>query len=398
VADFPPLGTLFAFGCLRRIWPIVILTRDYFWGYWMSRRLLPALIIGLALTACGKAPPPKMPPTAVGFITVAEQLVSLTAELPGRTSPFAVSEIRPQVSGMIQKRLFVEGSTVRKGQALYQIDPAPYRATYENTLATLASTKAKAERYARLLQENAIAPQDADDARAAYLQAKANVDSARINLDYTHIVSSITGHIGASSVTEGALVTAQQATALTTVSTLDPIYVDVDQSSAELVALKRAVQAGTVNSSGPLTADVSLKLDDGSTYPMTGKLQFTDVTVDPATGAVQLRAIFPNPTGLLLPGLYVRATVNQGVDPHGILVPQQAVGHDAKGQPTALVIDAKNIARLKMLKTGNAVGGDWQVLEGLKAGDRLIVEGTGKVQPDTPVTPQPMPSNPHKTQ
>jgi len=345
----------------------------------MSRRLLPALIIGLALTACGKAPPPKMPPTAVGFITVAEQLVSLTAELPGRTSPFAVSEIRPQVSGMIQKRLFVEGSTVRKGQALYQIDPAPYRATYENTLATLASTKAKAERYARLLQENAIAPQDADDARAAYLQAKANVDSARINLDYTHIVSSITGHIGASSVTEGALVTAQQAT-------------------AELVALKRAVQAGTVNSSGPLTADVSLKLDDGSTYPMTGKLQFTDVTVDPATGAVQLRAIFPNPTGLLLPGLYVRATVNQGVDPHGILVPQQAVGHDAKGQPTALVIDAKNIARLKMLKTGNAVGGDWQVLEGLKAGDRLIVEGTGKVQPDTPVTPQPMPSNPHKTQ
>jgi membrane fusion protein, multidrug efflux system len=193
-------------------------------------------------------------------------------------------------------------------------------------------------------------------------------------------------------------VTAQQATALTTFSTLYPIYVDVDQSSAELVALKRAVQAGTVNSSGPLTADVSLKLDDGSTYPVTGKLQFTDVTVDPATGAVQLRAIFPNPTGLLLPGLYVRATVNQGVDPHGILVPQQAVGHDAKGQPTALVIDAKNIARLKMLKTGNAVGGDWQVLEGLKAGDRLIVEGTGKVQPDTPVTPQLMSSNPHKTQ
>jgi membrane fusion protein (multidrug efflux system) len=199
-------------------------------------------------------------------------------------------------------------------------------------------------------------------------------------------------------VTEGALVTAQQATALTTVSTLDPIYVDVDQSSAELVALKRAVEAGTVNSSGPLTADVSLKLDDGSTYPMTGKLQFTDVTVDPATGAVQLRAIFPNPNGLLLPGLYVRATVNQGVDPHGILVPQQAVGHDAKGQPTALVIDAKNIARLKFLKTGNAVEGNWRVLEGLKAGDRVIVEGTGKVQPDTPVMPQPMPSNPHKTQ
>ena len=364
----------------------------------MSRRLLPALILGLALTACGKPAQKKMPPPAVGFITVVEQPVSLTAELPGRTSPFAVSEIRPQISGIVQKRLFVEGSTVRTGQALYQIDPAPYRATYENTLATLASTKVKAERYARLVQENAIAPQDADDARAAYLQAKANVDSARINLNYTRIVSPITGHIGASSVTEGALVTAQQATALTTVSTLDPIYVDVDQSSAELVALRRAVEAGTVNSSGPLIANVSLKLDDGSTYALTGKLQFTDVTVDPATGAVQLRAIFPNPDGLLLPGLYVRATVNQGVDPHGILVPQQAVGHDAKGQPTALVIDAKNIARLKILKTGNAVDGNWRVLEGLKAGDRIIVEGTGKVQPDTPVTPQPMPSNPHKTQ
>src|SRR5476651_586388 len=328
----------------------------------MSRRLLPALILGLALTACGQPPPKKMPPPAVGFITVAEQPVSLTVELPGRTSPFAVSEIRPQISGIVQQRLFVEGSTVRTGQALYQIDPAPYRATYENTLATLAYTKAKAERYARLLSENAIAPQDADDARAAYLQAKANADSARINLNYTRIVSSITGRIGASTVTEGALVTAQQATALTTVSTLDPVYVDVDQSSAELVALRRAVQAGSVNSAGPLTADVTLKLDDGSTYPLKGKLQMTDVTVDPRTGAVQLRAIFPNPDGLLLPGLYVRATVNQGVDPHGILAPQNAVGHDQRGEPTALVVDEKNFVRLRVLKTGRAIGNQWQVL------------------------------------
>ena len=237
----------------------------------------------------------------------------------------------------------------------------------------------------RLLTENAIAPQDADDARAAYLQAKANADTARINLNYTRITAPITGRIGASTVTEGALVTAQQATALATISTLDPIYVDVDQSSAELVALKRAVQAGNVNSERPLTAEVSLKLDDGSTYPLKGKLQFTDVTVDPATGAVRLRAIFPNPDGLLLPGLYVRATINQGVDPHGILVPQQAVGHDAKGEPTALVVDDKNIARLRVLKTGRAVGGDWQVLDGLKPGDKLIVEGLAKVQPDMPV-------------
>jgi|KBSMisStaDraftv2_1062788.scaffolds.fasta_scaffold32930_2 membrane fusion protein (multidrug efflux system) len=364
----------------------------------MSRRLLPAqrlfllpvLAVGLVLAACGRQQQqPQMPPANVGFITIAEQPVALTVELPGRTDPFAVSEIRPQISGIVQKRLFVEGSTVKQGQPLYQIDPAPYRATYDNTLAILASTKAKAERYARLLSESAIAPQDADDARAAYLQAKANADAARINLNYTRIASPITGRISASSVTEGALVTAQQATALATVSTLDPIYVDVDQSSAELVALKRAVQAGNVNSNTQLTAPVSLKLDDGSTYPQEGKLQMTDVTVDPATGAVRLRAIFPNQQNLLLPGLYVRATVNQGVDPHGILVPQNAVGHNQKGEPTVLVIDNKNVARLRLIKTGRAVGGDWQVLEGLKPGEKVVTEGLAKVAPDMPVNPQP---------
>jgi len=360
----------------------------------MSRRFLPALMpvlaAGLALAACGRQQQQQqMPPASVGFITVSEQPVALMVELPGRTNPFAVSEIRPQISGIVQKRLFVEGSTVKQGQPLYQIDPAPYRAIYDSTRATLASTKAKAERYQRLLAENAIAPQDADDARAAYLQAKANADSALINLNYTRITAPITGRISASSVTEGALVTAQQATALATVSTLDPIYVDVDQSSAELVALKRAVQAGNVNSNTQLTAPVSLKLDDGSTYPLEGKLQMTDVTVDPATGAVRLRAIFPNPQNLLLPGLYVRATVNQGVDPHGILLPQNAVGHNQKGDPTVLVIDNKNIARLRLIKTGRAVGSDWQVLEGLKPGEKVITQGLAKVAPDMPVAPQP---------
>ena len=360
----------------------------------MSRRFLPALMsvlaAGLALAACGRQQQqPQMPPASVGFITIAEQPVALTVELPGRTTPFAVSEIRPQISGIVQKRLFVEGSTVKQGQPLYQIDPAPYRAVYDSTRATLASTKAKAERYQRLLTENAIAPQDADDARAAYLQAKANADAALINLNYTRITAPITGRISASSVTEGALVTAQQATALATISTLDPIYVDVDQSSAELVALKRAIQAGNVNSNTQLTAPVSLKLDDGSTYPLEGKLQMTDVTVDPATGAVRLRAIFPNSQNLLLPGLYVRATVNQGVDPHGILVPQNAVGHNQKGDPTVLVIDNKNIARLRLIKTGRAVGSDWQVLEGLKPGEKVITQGLAKVAPDMPVAPQP---------
>ena len=219
----------------------------------MSRFVVPALAVGLVLAACGRQQQQQqMPPAAVGFVTIAEQPVALTVELPGRTNPFAVSEIRPQISGIVKKRLFVEGSTVKTGQALYQIDPAPYQAAYDNAVATLASTKAKADRYARLLAENAIAPQDADDARAAYLQAKANTDAARINLNYTRITAPITGRISASSVTEGALVTAQQATALATVSTLNPIYVDVNQSSTELVALKRAVQAGNVSSDGKL--------------------------------------------------------------------------------------------------------------------------------------------------
>ena len=355
----------------------------------MPRFVMTALAAGLILAACGQKPQNLMQPANVGFITIAEQPVPLSVELPGRTTPYAVSEIRPQISGIVQKRLFVEGSTVKRGQPLYQIDPAPYRATYDSMLATLASTKVKAERYARLLSERAIAPQDADDARAAYLQAKANADSARINLDYTRIMAAITGRIGASTVTEGALVTAQQATALTTVSTLDPIYVDVDQSSAELVALRRAVQAGSVNSGGPLTAEVTLKLDDGSPYSLKGKLQMTDVTVDPATGAVRLRALFPNPENLLLPGLYVRAMINQGVDPHGILVPQSAVSHNQKGDPTALVVDEKNFARLRVLKTGRAIGNAWQVLEGLKPGDKLITEGLAKAMPDMPVNPQP---------
>jgi membrane fusion protein (multidrug efflux system) len=341
------------------------------------------------LTSCGQPPQHQMPPPAVGFVTIIEQPVALTTELPGRTSPFAVSDIRPQINGIVLKRLFVEGSTVKAGQALYQIDPSLYKATYENALATLADTKAKADRYANLLRQNAIAPQDADDTEAAYLQAKANTDTARINLGYTRITSPITGRIGASTVTEGALVAAQQAAALDTVSTLDPIYVDVDQSSAELLALKHAVMAGNVNSGGPVTAEVSLKLDDGSIYPLKGKLQFTDVTVDPATGAVQLRAIFPNPDNILLPGLYVRATINQGVDPHGILAPQSAISHDQKGQPTALVLDEKNFARLRVLKTGRAIGANWQVLDGLKPGDRLITEGLAKVLPDMPVNPQP---------
>jgi membrane fusion protein (multidrug efflux system) len=353
----------------------------------MLRRLGVVILFAAALSACGKPPQQqKMPPAIVGFVVIKEQPVQLTADLPGRTDPFAVSDVRPQVSGIILHRLFTEGSNVKKGQPLYQIDPAPYQAAYESTEASLASTRVKADRYAKLLVANAIAPQDADDARAAYLQAKAAADTARINLDYTKITAPISGRIGASSVTEGALVTAQQATALATISTLDPIYVDIDQSSSELLALRRAMQSGQIGTS---VADVTLKLDDGSDYALKGKLQFTDVTVDQSTGAVRLRALFPNPDGILLPGMYVRATVTQGLDQHGILVPQQAVNHDPKGEPIVLVVDDKNTARLRVIKTGRAVGGDWQVLDGLKAGDKVIVEGLQKAQPDQPVTPTP---------
>jgi membrane fusion protein (multidrug efflux system) len=350
-----------------------------------------ALAGAVSLSGCGKqsgGAPPKMPPASVGVLTVTEQSVPLIAELPGRTSPFAVSDVRPQISGIVKSRLFVEGSSVKAGQVLYLIDPAPYQAAYDSAAATVNSTRAKAERYANLVKQSAISAQDADDAEAAFKLATANAQAARINLNYTRITAPISGRIGASAVTPGALVTAQQPTALATISTLNPIYVDIDQSSNELLALERQVKSGNANANANATP-VSLKLDDGTPYAPPGKLQFTDVTVDATTGAVKLRALFPNPDGLLLPGLYVRATVTQGVDQHGILVPQAAVGHDAKGDPYVLTVYAQNMARLTPVKTGRAIATSYQVLSGLKTGDKVIVNGLAKVQPDMPVAPSP---------
>jgi membrane fusion protein (multidrug efflux system) len=357
-------------------------------------RIIPVMIMAAAvLAACGRPQPPQMTPTA-GFIVVKEQPVQLIAELPGRTSPTAVSEVRPQVNGMIKARLFVEGSTVKVGQPLYQIDPAPYQAAYDSAAATLSSAKVKATRFAELLKANAIAPQDNDDAQAAYKLALANTETARINLAYTRIIAPINGRIGASTVTVGALVTANQTNTLDTISTLDPIYVDINQSSSELLALRHAAEKGQINRDGPLSAEVTVTLEDGTPYPLKGKLEFTDVTVDPSTGAVQLRALFPNPNGVLLPGLYVRATINEGVDPHGILVPQLAVGRDPKGEPTVLVLDDQNTARLRPIKTARAIGGDWQVTDGLKAGDKVIVQGLQSIRPDMKVMPKPAPAGP----
>ena len=360
-----------------------------------------------ALCACSPQQP-QHPPPPVGFMVVREQPVQLIAELPGRTDPYAVSNVEPQVTGIIQRRLFTEGSVVKAGQSLYQIDPKPYQAALDQARDQLAQAQANLvnarldlKRYQSLVGQNAISQQTLDTQVALVGSDEgivksdlANVETAQINLGYTKVIAPITGRVGASSVTPGALVTANQSTPLAVISTLDPIYVDINQSSDELLALEQQARKGQVNRDQPLAAKVSLKLGDGSEYPVEGKLQFTDVTVSQSTATVLLRALFPNSDGFLLPGLYVRAVINEGVDPHGILVPQGAIGRTPKGDPTVLTVDDQNMARLKVIKTGRMIGGDWQVLDGLKAGDKVIVQGLMQgitvVQPDMKVTPSPV--------
>ena len=368
-----------------------------------------AVILALGLSACAKhAAPPPMGPPSVGYVVVKTEPVTLTTELPGRTSPFLTSDVRPQVNGIVKSRLFVEGGDVKVGQALYQIDAAPYKATYDqaqaqllSAQANLATVKAKADRYADLVKINAVAKQDNDDAAAASKQGvatvaqnKASVESARINLNYTKVTAPISGRIGRSLVTPGALVTSGQTTALATIQTLDPIYVDVTQSADQLLALKRATAGGQLTGASPQSAKVKLLLQDGTPYPVEGTLKFSEVTVDQTTGSVTLRAVFPNPNRLLLPGLYVRAVIVEGVQPQGILAPQQAVSRNEKGQATAFVVDAQNKAQQRVLKTGQAVGDAWLVTDGLKPGDKLITEGLLNVKPGAPVKPVPSGSPP----
>ncbi|HZZ88724.1 MAG TPA: efflux RND transporter periplasmic adaptor subunit [Caulobacteraceae bacterium] len=352
----------------------------------------------LLLAACGnQGAQQARPPPTVGVVTIRAQPVTLTVELPGRTSPFEIADVRPQVGGIIRARLFTEGQIVQAGQVLYQIEPAPFQAAYDQAKAQLANAEAalvdarlKAERLAGLLKLNSVARQEADDAQAAYKQAlatvqqgKAALEAARINLQFTRVTAPITGRIGISTVTKGALVTASQTTALDTIQRLDPIYVDVTQSVAQVVALRQQIAQGKLSADG--TAEAHITLDGGQAYPIAGRLQLTDVTVDQTTDAVTLRAVFANPSGLLLPGMFVRATIVEGVDPAGILAPQQGVGHDQKGQPTALVVNAKGLAELRQLQAARTLGDRWLVTSGLKAGDRLIVEGTEAAQPGAPV-------------
>lgn len=370
-----------------------------------GRRLIAVvgiLVIVFASTGCRKAKTGELPQAGVPEVAVTvirEEPVAITTELPGRTSAYLVAEVRPQVSGIIQKRLFTEGADVKADDVLYQIDPAPYQASYNNAKAALARAEAnlpavrsRVERYKDLVAIKAVSQQDYDDAIAVLKQAeadiefnKAAVEAARINLAYTQVRAPISGRIGKSNVTVGALATAHQGFALTTIQQLDPIYVDATQSSANLLQLKRNMAAGRIKGAGPDQARVKLLLEDGTPYPLEGSLKFSDVTVDPSTGSFILRMVFPNPNHTLLPGMYVRPVVQEGIAGRAVLVPQQAVFRDPKGNPIAMIVDPEGKVEPRMIGVDRAIGDKWLVISGLKVGDRVIVEGIQKVRPGASV-------------
>jgi membrane fusion protein, multidrug efflux system len=335
------------------------------------------------------------PPPEVATVIIQPQSIELTTELPGRTSAYRMAEIRPQVNGIVQKLLFQEGSDVKAGQTLYQIDPSQFKVAYDSARASLGkaeanlpSVRARVERYRQLLTANALSRQDYDDATAAMEQNqaeiaywKAAVEAAHINLGYTRVSAPISGRIGRSSVTDGALVTAYQPSYLATIQQLDPIYVDVTQSSAELLRLKRNLESGRLTTDGKSGKKVLILLEDGALYPQEGKLEFRDITVDPSTGSFTLRIVVPNPQQLLLPGMFVRAVVQEGTAESAILVPQQGVSRTPKGDPVALVVDETGKIEQRMLTLNRAIGDQWLISSGLSAGERVIVEGMLNVRP-----------------
>jgi membrane fusion protein (multidrug efflux system) len=371
----------------------------------MIRARLLGLVAGAAVivAGCGRAsaPQPARPsgPVEVGVVTVRAERVVLTTELPGRTTAYLVAEVRPQVNGLIQERTFVEGSMVQKGTLLYQIDPAPYQAAYEQAKAALAVAESsvpplrlRVERLKELVAIRAVGQQDYDEASAALLKAeagvasaKAAVEGARINLAYTPLRAPISGRTGKSTVTPGALVTAYQPTPLVTIQQLDPLYVDVTQSSSELLRLRRNLESGQLKRAGPVESQVKLMLEDGTPYSREGKLQFRDVTVDPTTGSVVLRMVFPNPDAVLLPGMFVRAIVEEGVLERAILAPQQGVTRDAKGNASAMVVDAAGKVAVRPITADRAIGDRWLVTSGLADGDQVIVQGLQRIQPGAAV-------------
>ncbi len=372
-------------------------------------------VLGLLVPGCKseQAAPPAAGPAEVAIITIQPERTMLTTQLPGRTTAYLVAEIRPQVNGLIRSREFQEGAYVKAGQLLYQIDPAPYEAAYNQAKAAVATAEAdlvtaeanlpalrsRAERFKGLVAIRAVGQQDYDDAAAALRQAEANIETrkrvvesaraavemARINLSYTPIKSPISGRIGVSNITVGALATAYQPTPLAVVQQLDPIYVDVTQASADLLSLRRRLQSGQIRQNGATSNKVQLALEDGTPYPLKGMLQFQDVTVDPATGSVRVRMVFPNPRNVLLPGMFVRALVEEGFNDKALLVPQQGVTRDLKGNPVALVVGKDEKVEQRMLKVDRAIGDKWLVTDGLVAGDRVIVDGLQRVRPGAPV-------------
>ncbi len=365
-------------------------------------RLALAGLAALVLASCsgGGDDKPKRPTPEVGYVVVKASSVPMAVELAGRISAFEMSEVRPQVSGLIRRRLFTEGAVVRAGETLYEIDPRLYNASAAQANASLASANAtaeaariRAERLKPLAEAQAVSLQEYTDAQAsarqaaaAVQQARAQVQTAKVNLQFTRVPAPITGRIGRSLFTVGALVTGNQAEPLAVIQGVDPVFVDIQQSSADLLTLRRSLaQGGTV----PGSASVSLVLEDGSEYGPRGVVQFSEVMVNAATGTVTLRARFPNPEGLLLPGMFVRARFEQSVNTNAILVPQAGVTHNARGEASVFVVDAGNKAAERKVKADRAVGSDWVVTEGLKPGDKVIVQGLAKIRPGAPIKPVP---------
>lgn len=358
----------------------------------------------LFLVGCGPkspAPPAAPPPQEVGVVTLQPERVELVTELPGRTTAFRVAEVRPQVGGIILQRLYEEGGSVEAGEQLYQIDPAPYQAAYDSRKAAVARAEAAVEvgrlqagRIEKLKSSRVVSQQEYDEATATLKQAAAELASAqaaeqaaRIDLEYTRVLSPIAGIIGRSSVTEGALVTAQQPMALATVQQLDPIYVDVTQSSAQILRFQRELAAGELKNDGKQHATARLILEDGTEYSEPGILQFSETTVDPGTGSVTLRAVFPNPQRKLLPGMFVRTLITAGTRENALLVPQRGVTRNQKGEPIALAVDPDNRVELHVLQTSRTIGDQWLVTDGLAPGDRVIIEGLQKAAPGAEVHP-----------
>lgn len=361
------------------------------------------LAAALLLASCSKKAADSGPPAPieVGVIDVAATPVTLTQELPGRTSAFRIAEVRARVSGIVLKRHFTEGNDVKEGQLLYTIDPAPYKATLDSAKATLARaeanaavTRLQADRFKKLIDARAISQQEYDDIAAAHLATEADVaaanaavQSAEINIGYTQVTAPVSGRIGLSQVTEGAYVQQGTATLLATIQQLDPLYVDLTQSSTEIFRLRRALAEGKLLRAGESVAKVQLLLDNGEIYAEEGTLQFSDVTVDPSTSSITIRAIFPNPKSELLPGLFVRARLQEGSSPDALLIPQPAVTRNTRGEATALVVGAENKVELRILRVDRAVGNQWLVTDGLKAGDKVIVQNLQRIRPGVVVKP-----------